>query len=278
MSINEMQIQSNAPTQALNSRWMEEVKGAIFMAKQFPRDEALAVSRILRACERKTLAEKATYVYQRGNETVKGPSIRLAEAIAQAWGNISSGVIELDQKNGESNCLSYAWDLESNFRDDKIFTVKHERKASGAIKKLTDPRDIYELVANNGARRKRACILATIPGDIVDAALAKCEETLSKDTEPLQKRLAELLKNFGEIGVTKEMIQKRYAGKAINEKEYAELLGIYNTIKDGMQRPGDFFETKGQTTESNGTANLNEKLQKKVSEANGNDNGGPFNQ
>ena len=265
-----MQIQGNAPTQALNNRWMEEVKGAIFMAKQFPRDESLAIGRILKACERKTLAEKATYVYQRGNETVKGPSIRLAEAIAQSWGNISSGVIELDQKNGESNCLSYAWDLESNFRDDKIFTVKHERKAQGIIKKLTDPRDIYELVANNGARRKRACILATIPGDIIDAALAKCEETLSKDNEPLQKRLAELLKNFGEIGVTKEMIQKRYSGKAINEKEYAELLGIYNTIKDGMQRTGDFFETKGQTTEPNGTANLNEKLQKKVSKVNAN--------
>ncbi|BBP90994.1 hypothetical protein BsIDN1_46120 [Bacillus safensis] len=43
--------------------------------------------------------------------------------------------------------MAYAWDLETNTRQTKIFTVKHERKAKGAITKLNDPRDIYELVA-----------------------------------------------------------------------------------------------------------------------------------
>jgi hypothetical protein len=265
MSMNEIQLQRNAPTEALNSRWMEEVKGAIFMAKQFPRDQEASLDRILKSCERKTLASKATYVYQRGNETVKGPSIRLAEVLAQNWGNLSSGVIELDQKNGESNCMSYSWDLESNFRDDKIFTVKHERKAQGTIKKLVDPRDIYELVANMGARRKRACILAVIPGDIVDAALAKCEETILKDNKPLIEKIGDLVKAFEEFKITKEMIQKRFEGKKINEKEYLDLLGIYNSLKDNMGKPADYFTFAGKSSETSAeNANLNDKLKGKV--------------
>ncbi|PWW19485.1 hypothetical protein DFO73_12055 [Cytobacillus oceanisediminis] len=64
--------------------------------------------------------------------------------------------------------MAYAWDLETNVRQEKVFTVKHSRKAKGSITKLDDPRDIYELVANNGARRLRSYILGIIPGDIVE--------------------------------------------------------------------------------------------------------------
>ena len=62
------------------------------------------------------------YEFPRGNEKITGPSIRLAEAIAQNWGNIDFGFMELEQRNGASQVMAYAWDLETNSRQTKLFT------------------------------------------------------------------------------------------------------------------------------------------------------------
>ena len=134
-------VTQNAAIQATNGRYNQEIQGMVFMAKQFPRDQLAAYQRIKQACERKSLANVACYEYPRGGQKVTGPSIRLAEVIAQNWGNMTYGVTELEQKHGESTCMAYAWDLETNVRSEKIFTVKHERKARGATQKLEDSRD-----------------------------------------------------------------------------------------------------------------------------------------
>lgn len=68
------------------SREMEEVKGQIFMAKQFPRNPFDAEKRIIDSCKRRSLASTAMYSYPRGKTNVQGPSIRLAEVLAQNWG------------------------------------------------------------------------------------------------------------------------------------------------------------------------------------------------
>jgi len=95
-----MQTQRQAPTEAMVSRQAQEVQAAMVIAKKFPRDTVAAWDRIMMACKRKVLAEQAVYAYPRGDTTVEGPSIRLAEAMAQSWGNIDFGIIELEQKNG----------------------------------------------------------------------------------------------------------------------------------------------------------------------------------
>jgi hypothetical protein len=238
-------------TEGVVSRQSQEVQGMVYMAKQFPRDEYLAQEKIMKACERKTLAETAMYEYPRGGQKVTGPSIRLAEAIAQGWGNIDFGIMELEQKFGESTVMAYAWDLENNTRQTKIFTVKHERKAGGQINKLTDPRDIYEMVANQGARRVRSCILGVIPGDIVEAAVEKCKETLTNDlggkiAEAVEKLAAAFEKQFK---VTKDQLEKLIGCKseAFSANDVVRLKTIYTSLKDGMSKPQEYFGGKGET-------------------------------
>lgn len=234
-----------AAVQAAVGRYLQEIQGMVFMAKQYPRDTFYSWQRIKEACSRRTLAEVASYEYPRGGEKVAGPSIRLAEVLAQCWGNVAYGVTELEQRAGESDCLAYAWDLETNVRAEKTFTVKHERKARGRITKLSDPRDIYEMVANLGARRQRACILAVIPKDIVDAAVEECEKTLMGDNkEPIADRLRKMLERFSELGITKEMIEKKqgYALTSFTEKDILSLGRIYNSIKDDMGKREDYFD------------------------------------
>lgn len=245
-NVYQPQSQGNVLAQAQSSREMEEVKAQIFMARQFPRNIFQAEQRILDACKRKSLAETAIYSYPRGGQRVEGPSIRLAEVIAQNWGNIAFGIKELEQREGESVAMAYAWDLETNVRQEKVFTVKHIRKAKGQLKKLDDPRDIYELVANNGSRRLRACILGVIPGDIIEAAVQECNRTLANQSKgPLKDRIANALKAFKEqFRVTQEMIEARfgYNAEAFTEYDLVELIKIFNSLKDGMSKVDDWFD------------------------------------
>lgn len=245
------QSQSNnngALAQSSSSREMEEVKGQIFMAKQFPRNVFQSEQRILDNCKRPALAEVAVYSYPRGGTKVEGPSIRLAEVLAQNWGNLSFGVKELEQREGESVAMAYAWDLETNVRQEKIFTVKHSRKAKGKIKKLDDPRDIYELVANNGARRVRSCILGIIPGDIVDRAVEECNRTMQGGNKgPLKDRIGNALVAFKDkYKVTQEQIEERfgYNVSAFTERDLVDLVKIFNSLKDGMSKPEDWFSNE----------------------------------
>jgi len=263
-------VTQNAAIQTANGRYNQEIQGMVFMAKQYPRDQFAAYQRIKQSCQRKSLALIASYEYPRAGKKVTGPSIRLAEVIAQNWGNFSCGVTELEQRLGESTCMAYAWDLETNVRFEKIFTVKHERKAGKTIQKLEDPRDIYELVANMGARRERACILAAIPKDVVDAAMEECDRTLlGQNTEPIIDRLKKMFDAFKAFGVTREMIENKVGVKidSFTEKDVLSLGKIYNSLKDGMSRREDFFEEDKQpTAESKVEAEFKAEQERKAKE------------
>jgi len=230
------------------SRQLQEVQATCLVAKRFPRDEEQCTAKILKACKRMSLAEKACYAYQRASTQITGPSIRLAEVLAQAWGNIDFGVIEVEQKATESIMMSYAWDLENMTRQTKTFTVPHVRhsKKYGA-RRLTDPRDIYEQTANQAARRLRACILGVIPGDIVELAVDACERTLAEGGgEPLDNRIRKMEQAFTTLNVTKEMLEIRlgHVLEKTTEQELVNLRSIYTSISDNFGAISNFFEGK----------------------------------
>ncbi len=246
---SQIETQANrTTTEMVTTRQAQEVQAAMVIAKRFPRDEIESFNRIIRACQRKSLAEQSMYEYPRGGQKVTGPSIRLAEALAQNWGNIDYGIIELEQRSGESQVMAYAWDLETNTRQTKIFSVPHIRSTKKGNKVLDDPRDIYEMVANQGARRLRACILGVIPGDVIDSAIEQCEVTLkSNNTEPLIDRVRKMVKAFEDkFSVSKEMIEEYLGCKsdAISENDFIRLRKVYGSLKDGMSKREDYFNIK----------------------------------
>jgi len=269
---NEMEksVGDSSLVQIEQSRAMAEVQASYFMAKRFPRDEMASFNKIMKSCERPFLAEQSMYAYPRGGQVITGPSIRLAEVLAQSWGNIDSGVREISQANGVSVAEAYAIDLETNTRSTKIFHVVHERHTKKGKQKLTDPRDIYELVANQGARRMRACILGIIPGDIVDAAIDKCKHTLTHGKEPIADRIRKMVTALDEQGVKIEHIEKRLGHKldATIEAELITLRGIYKSLKDGMAKREDFFDMGTASAVNTSVDELiaNKKVNKKTEE------------
>lgn len=257
------------------ARQLGEVQAAIFLAKQFPRNVEEAKTAIKAACKRKALAEEAIYLYPRGKSLVSGPSIRLAEVLAQNWQNLDFGLKEISQRNNVAEVEAYCWDMQTNVRSRKVFSVELTRYTKSGSYALTDSRDKYEMVANQGMRRVRSCILAVIPGDLIQAAVDECEKTIvnlagstpEEQAKELKGRILGLQKAFQDIGVTLNMLEKRI-DKPITEfdvSDFALLIKIYRTIKDGVGEIKDYF-----TMVEPVTAKEAKDLQAKLEAARGN--------
>lgn len=245
----EMTTGRSVTAEMVTSRQTQEVQGQIIMAKKFPRDEIAARNRILTACQRKRLAEQAEYEYQRGTSKVTGVSIRLAEAMAQNWGNLDFGFVELEQRAGESQVMAYCWDLETNTRQTKIFAVPHIRETKKGNYPLTGSRDIYELVANQAARRVRACILGIIPGDIAEEAVEQCRKTLVDGEEkPLEDLIKDCVRTAKKTYQVPQESLEKYIGckaSAFSMNDLIRLKRVFNSIKDGMAKREEIFELPG---------------------------------
>lgn len=229
------------------ARSVAEVQAALMIARMNPRDQRVSMDRIINACTRPSLAESAIYSYPRGGQNVTGPSIRLAEAIAQQWGNMQFGIRELSSNSKQSEVQAFAWDVETNVRREVTFTVPHIRYTRRGGQKLEDPRDVYEMVANQGARRLRACILAVIPGDVVEAAVMQCSKTLATTVDVSKEGIKKMVDTFKDkFGVTQEQIEEFFGcrAEAINGPQIVRLRGIYSSLKDGMSVPEDWFKPK----------------------------------
>jgi hypothetical protein len=241
--------QSSALALAEQSRAAQEVQASLVIAKKFPRDEAMAIERIKNSCRRIGLAEQSQYQFVRGGQSVEGPSIRLAEAVAQHWGNIKFGFRVTSTYRDDKGIMvseveAYAWDLESNTTRPAQFSVRHWRDTKQGGYELKEERDVYELIANMAQRRVRACIMAVIPGDIFDSAVEVCNETLKADADTSPEAQGKIVAAFEKAGVSKDQIEAKIQRKldAIQPAQVVHLRKILQSIKDGIATPADFFE------------------------------------
>lgn len=236
------------------SKQLSEIKGKMFLARQFPRDPEQSLQNVLMECQRPKLAEAAQYEYPKGDSVVTGPSIRLVEVLARHWGNIDSGVAEIDTHSDHTVVKAYAWDLENNVSDEKTFTVQHVRTTKRGSYKLTDERDIYEMVANKAARRKRSCLLAVMPGWYVEAALDACNETLRNSItngKTIEEVREAVVTAFAEFGVSPDNIAAKLSRPIDNldPNDIVKLRHLYAAIKDGFVKAQDAFDLSAPTPE-----------------------------
>ena len=233
-----------------------EVQAHMLMAHRVPRDERRAMDRIIQACTRPTLAQTALYSFSRGGTEITGPSIRLAEVLSQHWGNLRVGWREVERRPpekdpvtgrvrpGRSTVSTYCVDMETNLIDERSFQVIHERTTKSGTYRLTDERDIYEMIANQASRRVRACILAVIPGDVIETAVEQCEQTMLAKADTTPEAVGKLVEAFGKFGVTREQIEQRIQRRidTIRPAQIVQLRKVWKSLDDGMSVPGDWFE------------------------------------
>lgn len=239
---------------ATQARESAEILALYSMAERFPRNQIRAADRVRNAFARPSLAAEAQYQFARGGNDITGPSIRSAEAIAQQWGNMSNGWRELSRSVdadgvGVSEVEAYSIDLESRTRESITFQVRHWRDTKRGGYPLRDERDIYELCANAAQRRKRACILANIPGDITEMAMQQVAVTLTANADTSPEAVAKLVEAFAPFGVKARHIEQRIQRRldAITPAQIISLRRIYASLRDDMSQPPEWFDMNDET-------------------------------
>lgn len=241
-------------------RTLGQVQAKMILARTNPRDRRLAMELILQDCTNLDLAKEATYSYARGGTAIQGPTIRLLETIAQRWGNLEHGIEELSRSPGSSECRAYAWDMESNNAVERKFQVKHVRENG---KLITDEREIYNLVANLGQRRKRSCLEAVIPKEVLNAAEQQCEETLIAKADLSPANLKKMVELFtSSFGVTQKQIETRIQRDlpAIRPAQLVQLQRIYQSLRDGLSSPDNWFKPDTAAPPAKGNEGLRARL------------------
>lgn len=257
------------------SRAEAEVKAAVFVAKQNPRNRDLARDEMRFACSQLAIAEKAFFSYPKAGQTVSGPSVHLARELALIWGNIQHGTMELsrDTALGQSEILAYAWDLERNSRSSQIFIAPHIRDTRSGKKTLTDLRDVYENNANLGARRLREAIYAVLPDYYTAEAIQICQQTLARgDGASLDDRIEQEVARYSRVGVTVKQLETKVGRpqQKWDEQDVAKLGTIFRSVERGEMSRDEAFppehitgaditaqrsqrapETSGEQTEAN---------------------------
>lgn len=236
-------VQSGFGDDPAIAREVATVQGQILIAKRFPRDVDVSLQKIERACSRTRLASLAVYQYQRGGTDITGPSIRLAEAVASSWGNVKYGFDVVESNELMNKVRAYAYDMESNVQAERIFSVSNFRFTKSGQYQMTDPRDIYENIANNASRRIRACILEIIPADVIEYAMECCDRTIRQNIKITPESLDKLCTAFAEYGITKIQIEAKIQRNlsSIGTAQYIQLRNIYTSLKDGIAKADDFF-------------------------------------
>lgn len=247
-----------------------EMQARVFMAKQFPRNQRDAIDRILNDCQIESFAEMASYCYDRGGMEITGPSIRLAECIARAWGNLDYGIIEIERTDKAVLAKAFAWDLETNTRCERTVTVPNVRYTKRGSTELKDPRDIYENTANQMARRLRVCILEIVPMDVVETAMQQCNKTLECKADVTPEGIKKLMAAFERFGVSQQQIERRINRRidTIRPSQVVHLRKIYASLADGMGKVSDFFEADADVAEDALTEELSKKWNGRVIKAN----------
>lgn len=213
----------------------KQMEIAMITAKRFPRDYTEVEMKVEKACTRERLAAAAEYSFPRAGETITGASVRLMEVIAQCYGNVEFGVSEIQRYADYSEGEAFAWDFENNIRVSRRFTVPHYRDTKGGRKRVTEDRDIREVVFNYGSRNMRACIERVIPRDLVDLALEKCRETLNGDSKGLADRIKKCKKAFEAYEID-ALLLERIIGEKCDRWNAGHLrlaIQYFNALKDG---------------------------------------------
>jgi len=245
--IREALVQRDLAPQTVDAaRVASETQAMILMARSRPR-EFLEIKRGMQlACARTRLAEKAVYNYPRGGTQVTGPSIRLMEMLVGVFGNVDAGWRVLEADDERARVEAYAWDLENNVRKRIEFWVQFSRDTKAGVVPVRAERDKYEVVASAAQRRVRACIANILPFDLVDEAMECCAETVKKGDgqRPLVDRIADMVLDFENIGVSKEMLEEllKHPVTAIIVDEIPRLRGVFTAIAEGHAQREEFFK------------------------------------
>lgn len=213
-------------------RWPRSVKAFLHSAKEMATlDEETAAS--------------CFYALPRDGKTVDGPSARLAEICASAWGHmrIQSRIISEDDRfitaRGE------AWDMQTNV----AIGYEVRRRITGRNgKKYSD--DMVTVTANAASSiALRNAVFKVIPSAFWRPLFLECKRVAVGDVQTLVSRRDKMLAHFQQVGVRAEQVFEQLGvggAEDITLDHLATLRGLATALRDGDTTVDQAFPSKVQ--------------------------------
>lgn len=211
-----------------------EIETQLDAAHKYPRSigrflkEAKALATLTRE-----VAESCIYTLPRSGKAITGPSVRLAEIAASAYGNlhISTRVIDAEAKDKTICAQGLAWDLEKN-----------NRLTSDVLRRITDRNghrynDDMIVVTGNAAASIafRNTVFRVIPRAYITEIYNAARLVAVGTAATLAKRREDALAHFGKMGVLKEQVLARIERASVEDitlEDLEVLIGISTAIRD----------------------------------------------
>lgn len=224
-----------------------EVDIQISTAKRYPREVSRVLNQIKTyATMDMETAEDCFYALRRGKgsdaQVIEGISVRLAEIIAGAWGNlrVQTRIIGNDGKTITAQAVCH--DLESNL------AVSLEVKRRITDKYGRTYSEDMQVVTGNAASAiaYRNAVLKVVPKAVTKKVVNEIKQVALGQSIDLETRRQRLVQYFAQIGVMQSELLAYCEVKTIDQIDTEmvfELRGLANAIKEGTTTIKETFKS-----------------------------------
>jgi hypothetical protein len=229
------------PTSALEALTRSELDVQIRTARSYPRSLALFKQRALTMIKLDIETARSCYYAlprrQRQDDgsfkrvTITGASVRLAEIVATAWGNIRAGARIVAETDKEVVAQGYCHDLESN----NAQVIQVERRITDRNGRRF-PEDIVILTKNAACSiARRNAIFAVVPGAFVKPLLDVAMKVAAGDAKTLSEARTRAVAAFAELGVSAQALCDKLERRGIEDIDLEDLSllgGLLTAIRE----------------------------------------------
>lgn len=242
----EQAIQVINQADVLNAINRAEIDMQVATAKQYPRHLPTVLNQIqtYATMDVETASDCFYALYRKNSDgsdqIIEGLSVRMAEIIAGAWGNlrIATRIIGNDGKTITAQAVCH--DLETNV------AISTEVKRSILTKKgYTFSQDMQVVTGNAAAAIAfRNAVLKVIPKAVTKKVINEVQLVAQGQAMDLERQRQTLIQYFGKFNVTEQMILDLFEIKLRDEIDKEKVLilkGLYNAIKEGTTSMQEAF-------------------------------------
>ena len=230
--------------EAVGAMTRAEIDAQVATAKAYPRNLANVLNNIetLATLDEETAGE-CFYMLRRQGKLIEGPSARMAEIIASAWGNIrvQARIVGNDGKMITAQGICH--DLESNY------AVSAEVKRRITDKNGRTFSEDMQVVTGNAACSiaMRNALFKVVPKAIVKNILAKTKQVSLGKATSLEESRKKMIDYFQKIGADQQKLFEYLDVtkiEEINVDMVVELRGLATAIKEGTTTVQETFFPK----------------------------------
>lgn len=239
---NEVTVIESASESALSLITKAEIDIQISTAKAFPRslkmflDKAMSMATIS-----EDVAASCNYALPRAGKDLQGPTVRLAEIVCSAYGNIRAGARVISNDGKTVTAQGICHDLESNY----CVTVEVKRKITDRNGKTYN--EDMQVVTGNAACAVayRNAVFKVVPSALVNDIYEGARKVAKGTAETLPARREKALTYLRGLKVTDKQICEVLEIKKVEDIDLDKLeilRGMCTLIRNGESTVKDLFE------------------------------------